>query len=91
MTALLLSEWLIAEGIIVYKQVSKCHRPPMPGQLLASSGAFVILAFVGQANPDASKFAATLAFGLVAAAWLNLFSKGGCPANNPKSNKAVAA
>lgn len=91
MSGLLLAEWIAAEGIIVFKQVNRCHRPPMPGQLLASSGAFVLLAFIGQAGPDAEKFASIVAFGLLAAAWMNLFNKGGCPANQPKSTKAVTA
>ena len=73
----LLLEWIIAEGIIVYK-AWKCGKPPMPGLLLASSGLFVILAFVAQINGQAAGFASLLGGGILIASWMNLFTKGVC-------------
>ena len=43
--------WLIAEGIIVVRSVRVQHGPPAPGMLLATSGLFVLLAILGEAQP----------------------------------------
>jgi hypothetical protein len=61
--------WLVAEGIIVYRAVKQQKRPPSPGELLWSSGLFVLLALLSEAN---EQFAALLAWGFVAAAAMNL-------------------
>lgn len=61
--------WMVGEGIIIYRTVSKEHRPPMPGELLASSGLFVLLGLLSEAQPG---LAALLAWGFDAAAFLNL-------------------
>jgi len=99
MTRLLLVEWLIAEGIIFYRDVGNDHHIPMPGQLLAASGVFVLLALLAEAGPGAAQLATTLGGGFVLAAGLNLFAKigttaaaqsGGTPAAKPKP-KAKAA
>jgi hypothetical protein len=37
--------WLIGEGIIVSRSVASAHHPPIPGQLLGSSGFFALIAF----------------------------------------------
>ncbi len=80
MMRLLLTEWLIAEGIIFYRAVKAEHHVPMPGQLLAASGAFVLLALLAEAGPGAAQLAATLGGGFVMAAGLNLFAKIGTTA-----------
>lgn len=61
--------WLIGEGIIITRQVSKNHRPPVPGSLLASSGLFALLAIIAE-YPPARTAATLLAFGVDIAAWL---------------------
>jgi hypothetical protein len=43
--------WLVGEGIIIYRTVTKQKRPPMPGELLASSGLFLLLALLGEPQP----------------------------------------
>ena len=77
MDRLLIVEWLAAEGIVMYRGVSKNHYPPMPGQLLATSGAFVLLALLAETGPGAAQLAGILGGGFIAAAALNLFGQGG--------------
>lgn len=82
---LLLTEWLIAEAIIFYRAVQRENHVPMPGQLLAASGVFVLLALLAEAGPGAAQLAATLGGGFVMAAGLNLFQKIGNAAANSSS------
>jgi len=63
--------WLIGEAIIVYRHVSKEHRPPMPGTLLASSGFFALCAVLAE-YPPARTAATLLAFGIDIAAYLQV-------------------
>ena len=35
--------WLVGEGILTYRSFEDDHRPPLPGQLLAASGIFVMM------------------------------------------------
>lgn len=77
MLRLLLVEWLVAEGIIFYRATTREHHVPMPGQLLAASGVFVLLALLAEAGPGAAQLAATLGGGFVMAAGLNLFQRVG--------------
>ena len=63
--------WAVGEGIIIYRAVRKTHAPPMPGALLASSGLFVMLALLAEA--DRARFlAGALAWGFDVAAFMNL-------------------
>jgi hypothetical protein len=75
MIRLLLTEWLVAEGIIFYRDVKSDGHVPLPGQLLAASGVFVLLALLAEAGPGAAQLAGTLGGGFVLAAGLNLFAK----------------
>lgn len=63
--------WLIGETIIVWRSVSKNHRPPMPGALLASSGFFALTALLAE-YPPARATATLLAFGIDIAAYLEV-------------------
>jgi hypothetical protein len=65
--------WAVGEGIIIYRAVKANHAPPMPGQLLAASGLFVMLGLLAEAGPGATKAAAVLGWGFDLAAFLNLF------------------
>ena len=71
-----IAAWLVGEGIIVYRSVKHQKVPPGPGQLLLSSGVFVMLALLAEA-PNARKLAVTLAWGFDIAALLNLWGTGG--------------
>lgn len=63
--------WAVGEGIIIYRAYKVTKAPPMPGQLLASSGLFVMLALLAEA--DRARFlAAALAWGFDIAALLNV-------------------
>jgi hypothetical protein len=63
--------WLAGEGLIIYRLWKKDHRPPMPGQLLASSGVFAVLGVLAEA-PQARFLASAMAWGFDIAAFMNL-------------------
>ena len=67
--------WLVGEGIISYRAVKKQKAPPGPGQLLFSSGVFVLLAIMAE-FPSARKLAITLAWGFDIGAFMNLWGTG---------------
>jgi hypothetical protein len=73
--------WLIGETIIVWRSVSRNHRPPMPGELLGSSVFFALLAMLAE-YPPARTTATLMAFGVDLAAWLEapLVTTGKAPA-----------
>jgi len=47
----LLVAWGVAETIVIYRS-AKQHVPPRPGQLLATSGAFILLAVLSEFAPE---------------------------------------
>lgn len=63
--------WLVGEGILTYRSFKDDHRPPLPGQLLASSGLFIMLGLLAEAQ-QARFLAAALAWGFDAAALMNV-------------------
>ena len=63
--------WLVGEGILTYRSFKNDHRPPLPGQLLASSGLFVMLGLLAEAE-QARFLAAALAWGFDIAALMNI-------------------
>lgn len=92
-----IAAWLVGEGIIVYRSIRGQRHlgpggriinnpyPPGPGQLLLSSGVFVMLALLAEAQ-SARKLAVTLAWGFDLAALMNLWGTGG-----PKPKTAETA
>lgn len=72
----MLVAWLVGESIVVYRAVSRRHRPPLPAELLGASGAFVLLALLHQWQPG---LATTIAWGLDAAAFMSLYSGSNAP------------
>ena len=56
--------WGIAEGILIYRS-ARARVPPRPGALLATSGAFILLALLAEAAPQ---LAVTIAVGIDIAA-----------------------
>lgn len=69
----LIGAWAVGEGLITYRTVARERRPPMPGELLASSGLFVLLGLLSIAQPGLS---AGLAWALDLASFLNLAGSG---------------
>lgn len=67
--------WLVGEGIIIYRSVKLQKAPPGPGQLLISSGVFVLLGLLAESK-TARPLAVTLAWGFDIAAFMNLFGVG---------------
>jgi len=63
--------WLVGEGIIIYRSVKVQKAPPGPGQLLLSSGVFVMLALLAEAK-SARTLAVMLAVGFDIAAFMNI-------------------
>jgi len=63
--------WLVGEGIIIYRSIKVQKAPPGPGQLLLSSGVFVLLALLAEAE-QARPLATTLAWGFDIAAFMNI-------------------
>lgn len=68
--------WLVGEGIIIYRSVKTQKAPPGPGQLLLSSGVFVMLGLLAESQ-QARSLAITLAWGFDIAAFMNLYGVGG--------------
>jgi hypothetical protein len=63
--------WLAGEGIVIYRSVKTQKAPPGPGQLLFTSGLFVLLAMM--AEFEKARFLATaLAWGYDIAAFMDL-------------------
>lgn len=76
--------WLIGEGIIIWRSVTRRHRPPMPGELLGSAAFFALLALLAE-YPPARTTATLMAFGLDLAAWLE------APLVTPASQRQATA
>jgi hypothetical protein len=63
--------WLVGEGILTWRSFKQDHRPPLPGQLLAASGIFVMLGLLAEAQ-QARFLAGALAWGFDVAALMNV-------------------
>jgi hypothetical protein len=80
--------WMVGEGIIIYRYVKQNHGPPVPGALLASSGLFVLLGILAQAE-SARFLANALAWGFDAAAFMNLYAPVTAPGTTTTTTKAA--
>jgi|SRR5215472_2560029 len=79
--------WGIAEGIIVWRGIRR-HRPPIPGDMLATSALFVLLAMLAEYQP-ARAAAVAFAFGIDLAVLLKIVP--GTAAGGATAAKATAA
>lgn len=75
----LIMAWIVGEGIVIYRTAKANKAPPGPGQLIYSSGVFVMLALLAESN-RARSLAVTLAWGFDIAAFIALFQ------NPPKAS-----
>lgn len=64
--------WLVGEGLITYRIIAKDKRPPLPGELLAFSGLFGVLAIFSEFQPG---LASLIAWGVDIAAFTNALPK----------------
>jgi hypothetical protein len=64
--------WIVGEGIIIYRTIKKYKAPPGPGQLVWSSGIFVLLALLAESE-KARTLATVTAWGFDIAAFMNLY------------------
>lgn len=68
--------WLLGTGIGVYRQVTRSHRMPVPGNILALQAFFAALALIGDVIPNARRVTVLLAWSLDIAGILQLLSSG---------------
>jgi hypothetical protein len=69
--------WMTGLTIITWREVTCAKRPPMPGQLAAASGFFILVAAMGE-FPGAAPAATALAFGIDLAALLKVLPGSKC-------------
>lgn len=70
MTGIILA-WLVGEGLMVANDVTVQKRPPLPAELLSTSGLFILLALLGEKAPQ---LASVLAWGFDLAAFMALWT-----------------
>ena len=68
--------WAVGEALVIWRQVHRDHRMPVPGQLIAVTGLFAAFAFAADAVPGAAGVISAVAWGLDVAGVLNLWPKG---------------
>lgn len=66
--------WLAGQAIITYRAIRDQHGPPWPGQMLAATGLYAILAMLAEFGPGARRLAVMLCWGMNIAAFLNLYN-----------------
>lgn len=76
MKAGFVAAWLAGEGLLVWRQVHRDHRLPVPGQMVAVTGFFAGLALVADIFPAAAGVITLTAWGLDVAGLLNLWPQG---------------
>jgi hypothetical protein len=81
--------WLLGEGIIVWR-AAKQHELPVPGNMLAASALFAMLALLAEYEP-ARKAAVAFAFGVDIAVLMLVLPGGTTPAAGKTATKKKAA
>jgi len=76
--------WIGGMGIITYRSVKNDHAPPLPGQMLAATGLFALLAAAAEYAP-ARTAATAFAFGVDIAVLMQVL-----PGTQPKAAAAPA-
>jgi hypothetical protein len=81
----LILAWAIGEGIIVWRAAAQEHRPPVPGQMLAATALFALLAVAAEYDP-ARAAATAFAYGIDIAVLMQVL-----PGTKSTAGKAPAA
>jgi hypothetical protein len=81
--------WAAGMGIIVYRAVGKEHQPPVPGQLLAATGLFALLAALSEYQP-AAPAAGLFAVGVDIAVLMQVLPGGTSPSSKKTTAKKAA-
>jgi hypothetical protein len=68
--------WLLGEAIVIWRQVHKSRRLPVPGQLLGITGLFAAVALVADASGSARPVVTLLAWGIDLAGLLEVLPAG---------------
>lgn len=76
--------WLVGEGLMIYKDVKNNGRPPLPAELLATSGLFLALGILGEKAPE---LASLVAWGFDLAAFLTLWGGTSSTSSSTSSSK----
>jgi hypothetical protein len=85
----IITAFAVGEGILVWRSVTKNKRPPLPGEILSTSGVFVLLGLLHEGAPMVATY---LAWGLDLAAFMNLYpTVNTAPASGAVAGGAAAA
>jgi len=79
--------WTVAETVVIYRS-AKQRIPPRPGQLLATSGAFVLLAVLSEFAPE---LALMVGVGIDIAALFAVWPGSSGPGTPPAAAAAASA
>jgi hypothetical protein len=72
----LLAAWLVGESLLVWRIVHRDHHMPVPGELLAVTGLFAVMAVVADVFPASAPLVTVGAWGLDVAGFFNLWPAG---------------
>jgi hypothetical protein len=82
--------WGLGMGIIVYRAAVREKRPPVPGQMLAATGLFALLAALAEYQPAATA-ATALGFGVDLAVLMQVLPGTSATTTAAKTTKAAPA
>jgi hypothetical protein len=82
--------WAAGMGIIVYRAAVQEHQPPVPGQMLAATGLFALLAALAEYEP-ARNAATAFAFGVDIAVLMKVLPGQGTTAKKKAATPAATS
>ncbi len=86
----LILAWALGEGIIVWRSVFTEHQPPVPGDMLAATALFALLALIAEYEP-ARAAAVLFAFGIDIAVLMKVLPGSGTKTTKKAPAKKVTA
>jgi hypothetical protein len=82
--------WLLAEAIVIYREVQDSHHMPVPAQLIGITGFFAALALIGDISPNARRVTTLVAIGLDLAGIFSLIRGGSLGSQITQAESAEA-